>query len=87
MNEDVEVTKSPQQMALEAREAEEKRLAAQAPFDPKVHGVGVHPAMGPQSVTELHAYTLSLEQRVEALEQKFAAQAIAEQDKAPESES
>jgi len=77
MSDVVEVSKSPQQVALEAKAAEESRLASQVPFDPKLHGVGVHPAMGPQSVTELHAFTLSLEQRVEALEQKFVALTVA----------
>jgi hypothetical protein len=64
----MEEVKSPQQLAQEAKEAEENRLASQAQFDPKVHGVGVHPAMGPQSVTELHAMFLALDQRVAALE-------------------
>ena len=50
----VPVSKSPQELAVEAKAAEEARLAAQVQFDPKVHGAGVHPAMGPQSVTELY---------------------------------
>jgi hypothetical protein len=64
------VVKSPQELAAEAKTAEEARLHAQVPFDPKLHGVGVHPAMGPQSVTELYKLFLALEARVGALESK-----------------
>jgi hypothetical protein len=58
-----------------AKAAEEARLAAQTDFDPKLHGVGTHPAVGPKSVTELHRLHLELvalyedlKARVEALE-------------------
>jgi hypothetical protein len=66
----VEVSKSPQQLAAEAHAREEARRAAQTSFDPKVHGVGVHPAMGPQSVAELTQFVLELAARVTILEGK-----------------
>ena len=68
MSDVVEISKSPQQLALEAKAAEEARLAAQTEFDPKLHGVGVHPAMGPQSVAELTKFVMELAQRIAALE-------------------
>jgi hypothetical protein len=66
-----EVVLSPQDLAREKHAAEEARRAAQKDFDPKVHGVGTHPAMGPQSVTELHNLHMTLEARVEALERRI----------------
>jgi len=72
MSDVVEISKSPQQLALEAKAAEEARLAAQVPFDSKLHGVGVHPAMGPQSVAELTNFVMELAQRVAVLEQRPA---------------
>lgn len=68
MAEEVEVVKSPQELAAEAAKAEEARRAAQVDFDPKLHGVGVHPAMGPQNVAELSKHVVALEARVAALE-------------------
>ena len=68
-----EVVKSPQELADEAKAADEARLAAQVPFDPAVHGVGVHPAVGPKSVTELHKMHLELVAAFEALEARVKA--------------
>src|ERR1700675_408423 len=73
MSDVVEISKSPQQLALEAKAAEEARLAAQTEFDPKLHGGGVHPAMGPQSVAELTKFVMELAQRVAVLEATPAA--------------
>lgn len=69
MSDVVEMAKSPQQVAEEAKKAEESRLASQVPFDPKEHGVGTHPAMGPQNVAELTKFVLELAARVSVLEQ------------------
>lgn len=68
MAEEVEVVKSPQELADEAHKAEEARRAAQADFDSKLHGVGTHPQLGPQNVVELTKYVLALEERVRRLE-------------------
>ncbi len=64
-----EVVKSPQEIAKEKHEAEEARLKAQIPFDPKVHGVGTTPVQEPQSVKELYKAFAALEARVRVLEQ------------------
>ena len=54
-----------------AFEAEEKRLAAQTPFDPKVHGVGTAPSVHPESVAELHKWVtnelMKLHRRVDMI--------------------
>ena len=68
MADEVVVTKSPQELAKEAHEAEEARLAAQTFFDAKVHGVGTHPAMGPQNTAELTKCVMELAGRVAQLE-------------------
>jgi hypothetical protein len=52
---------------------EEERRAAQTQFDPKMHGVGTHPALGPKSVTELHKMHLDLAAAYEALAARVAA--------------
>ena len=70
MADEVVVVKSPQEIAAEAKAAEEARLAAQTDFDPKLHGVGTHPAMGPQSVAELTKFVLELAARVAELEKR-----------------
>jgi hypothetical protein len=62
--------KSPQEVAAAAHAEEEARRAAQTDFDPKLHGVGTHPAMGPQNVAELTKFVLELAARVAALEGK-----------------
>ena len=68
------VSKSPQELAAEAHKAEEARRAAQVDFDAKIHGVGTHPQLGPQSVTDLHKFVMELfrglHDRVKALEEK-----------------
>jgi len=79
MSDVVEISKSPQQLALEAKAAEEARLAAQTEFDPKLHGVGVHPAMGPQSVAELTKFVMELAQRVAVLENLMSTPSVAPQ--------
>ena len=66
------VVKSPQELAAEAHKAEEARRAAQVDFDPKLHGVGTHPAAGPQNVVELTSFVMELAARVAALEQRPA---------------
>lgn len=62
------VVKSPQEVAKEKHEAEEARLKAQAPFDPKVHGVGTMPVEAPDSVAQLYKLVVTLGDRVRALE-------------------
>lgn len=42
------------QLQKDAKEKEEARLAAQTPYDPKIHGAGTTPVSAPQSVKELH---------------------------------
>ncbi len=64
------VVKSPQEVAKEKHEAEEARLKAQVPFDPKVHGVGTMPVHAPDSVAQLYVMLVALEARVRVLESR-----------------
>lgn len=80
-----EVMKSPEQIQKEQHEADEKRRAAQADFDPKLHGYGTRPIVEPQSTKELFKHVQSVfdkfEQKMTAMSDYYSARIRELEDK------
>lgn len=64
----VKVERTPAEEAEFKHQQEERRLAKQQEFDPKIHGVGTVTPVEPQSVRDMFQYYLALEARVKELE-------------------